>query len=240
MDKSKYYIIGIFLIVVLSIVYILQMSNKANEKIETDLNISYEKVAMNYTDRSNQTPIEKKIRLNQTKIKLLGKIHTGEEPIMTNSDANWYVNVIFDNNTTEKMAEEIISKYYVLIPEPREIKRSLSDPRYYLIASMSDLESIKNRLEEEEYSNPQLAKKPKIKGENFTAAVWGVYNEIPPGLRSSGIQFRETMVMELVYGPETPQTESKNIMELLDGDDKIIGTTTNIYFKCNCYSEVRK
>lgn len=48
------------------------------------------------------------------------------------------------------------------------------------------------------------------------------------------------MVMELVYGPETPQTESKNIMELLDGDDKIIGTTTDIHLKCKCYSEVRK
>lgn len=232
MDKSKYYITGIFLIVVLSIVYIPQMNNEANEKIETNPNISYEKVAVNYTDRGNQTPIEKKTRLNQTKIKLLGKIHTGEEPIMTNSDAYWYVNVIFDNNTTGKMAEEIISKYN--IPKPREIKRSISDPRYYLIASMSDLESIKNRLEEEEYSNPQLAKKLKIKGENFTAAVWGVHDEIPPGLRSSGIQLRETMVMELFYGPETPQTESKNIMELLDGDDKIISTTADIYFKCKC------
>lgn len=217
MDKTRYYIIGIFIIIALSAVYISQMNCEVKEKIETDLNPRYEKVAENYTDRGNQTPI-----------KIRGKLITGEEPIEINSGANWSLNVVFDSNTTEKKAEEIIFKYN--IPKPLLIKRSFSYPEYYISGSMSDFESIKNHLDEDKYSNIQLAGKIKITGENFTAAVWGVYDDILPELRLSGIQLKETMVMQLIYGHETPQTESRNIMQQLDSDEKIINTNVGYLF----------
>lgn len=233
MDKSKYYIIGIILIVAFSIVYISQMNREVTEKIKGNISLEYKNITGSYKDGDNQTSTNNtdggnKTPIKKLSIKIRGKIFAGGEPITKNSDSHWYVNVVFDSNTTEKMAEEIISKYD--IPKPHYIKRGFSYPKYYINTSMSDFESIKNRLEEEEYSNLRLAKKIKITGENFTAAVWGVYDEILPGLRSSGIPLKETMVMDLVYGPETPQTESKNIMELLDSDEKIIGTTADIFY----------
>lgn len=234
MDKKGYYIIGIFIITALSLVYLSDINHKVMEKIEGDISLSPGKMTENYTDQENQTHINnidigKKNPITKSYIKIRGKIFTGEYPITKNSDAYWNVNVIFDSNITEKEAKEIISGYE--IPKPRSVERSFSYPEYYISAPKSDFESIKNRLEGDEYSNIQLANKIKITGENFTAAIWGVNNEILPGLRSSGIQLRKTMVMILVYGPETPQTESKNIMEQLDRDENIIETTVGFFFK---------
>lgn len=198
-----------------------------NEKIENDTKFSYEKGTENYIERGNQTPTRNRT-INQTRIKIRGKIITGEEPITTNSRANWSFNVVFDSNITEKEAEEIISGYE--IPIPRSMGKGISYPEYYISASISDFESIKNRLEENEYSKLQLSKKIKIIGDNFTTVVWGVNDNNLPVIISSGIQLRETMVVNLVYGPETPQTESKNLMELLDTDEKIIDTTVDFFY----------
>lgn len=214
MDKTKYCIIGIFIIVMLSTIYISQINRESNEKIEADQNFKYEKVVENTTERGNKTPIN-----------IRGKLFTGEEPIKSNSDAYWYVHVIFDSNTTEKMAEEIISKYNV--PKPYSIKRDSSHPLYYISAPISDFESINNRLEEEDV---QLSKKIKVTGGNFTAVVWGISDEVLPRFGLIGIPLRETMSMELVYGPGTPQTESKNIMEQFDRDEKIINTNADIFY----------
>ncbi|MFZ3059128.1 MAG: UPF0228 family protein [Candidatus Methanoperedens sp.] len=223
MDKTRYYIIGIFIIIALSVVYISQMNREVNKKIETDINLRYETMGENYTDRGNQTSIKK------ISIKIQAKPITGEElekPIEINSGANWSVNVVFDSNTTEKETEEIISKYD--IPKPRLIERGAPYPRYYVSASKSDFEDIKNRLAEEEYV--QLSKKIKITGENVTTVIWIISDQVLPGLRSSGIPLKETMVMQLIYGPETPQTESRNIMQQLDSDEKIINTNVGYLF----------
>jgi len=227
MNKTRYYV-GIFIIVVLSIVYVSQMNREINKKIESDTNLSYETGTESYTDRGNQTPIKNRTIFNQTHIKLLGKIFTGEEAITENSDSHWYVSVVFESNTTEKTAEETIAKYP--IPKPRSINRAFSYPEYYISASRSDFESIKNRLEKDEYKNIQMGKKIKITGENFTTTVWGINDDILPEIISSGIQLRKTMVMELFYGPETPQIESKNIMELLDSDQRIISSIAGYYY----------
>ncbi|MCZ7401709.1 MAG: hypothetical protein O8C61_05760 [Candidatus Methanoperedens sp.] len=218
MDKTRYYVIGIFIIVLLSVVCIYQMNREVNGKIETNLNIGYEKVAENYTDRGNQTSI-----------KIRGILFTGmeqEEPIEINSGANWSVNVVFDSNITDKDAEQIISKYD--IPKPHFIQRGAPYPRYYVIAPKGDYEDIKNRLDKEEYV--QLSKKIKITDDNVAAVIWVISDRVLPGIRSSGISLKETMVMQLIYGPETPQTESRNIMQQLDSDEKIINTNVGYLF----------
>lgn len=226
MNKTRYYV-GIFIIVVLSIVYVSQMNREINKKIESDTNLSYETGTESYTDRGNQTPIKNKTIFNQTH-KLLGKLFTGEEPLTINSDSHWYVSVVFESNTTEETAKEIIAKYP--IPKPRSINRADSYPEYYISASRSDFTNIKNRLEKDEYTNIQMGTKIKITGENFTTTVWGINDNNLPEIISSGIQLRKTMVMELFYGPETPQTESKNIMELLDSDQRIISSIAGGYY----------
>ncbi len=214
MDKIRYYIIGIFIIVVLSVIYVSHMNRDVKEKIETNLSYKCKKVIENY----NYT----------TPIKIRGKPITGiegEVPIMINSGSNWFVSVVFDSNTTEKEAEEIISKYD--IPKPLFIKRG-GYPQYYVSSSKSDFEDIKNCLAEEEYI--QLSKKIKITGENVTAVIWGRTDKVLSGLRSSGILLKETMTMELIYGHETPQTESRKIMQQLDSDEKIINTNVGYLF----------
>lgn len=87
---------------------------------------------------------------------------------------------------------------------------------------------IKNRLDKEEYV--QLSKKIKITDDNVAAVIWVISDRVLPGLRSSGISLKETMVMQLIYGPETPQTESRNIMQQLDSDEKIINTNVGYLF----------
>lgn len=222
MDKTGYYIIGIFIIVALSVVYVSHMNREVKEEIEID-SILRETATENYTDGGNQTPI-KKIPIN-----IRGKPWSGKEqeyPIEINSHSNWSFNVVFDSNITEKEAEEIISKYD--IPKPRFIERGAPYPRYYVSASKSNFEDIKTRLAEEE--DVQLSNKIKIIGENVTAALWIISDQVLPYLKSSGIPLKETMVMQLIYGPETPQTESRDIMRKLDSDEKIINTNVGYLF----------
>jgi|GEM_PF-4760315 len=207
------------------------MNNEANKKIETDLNSSFENVAVNYADKENRTPVTSKIN-----IKILGNISFGEEPIMENSNSYWHVCVIFDSNITEKMAEELIIKYN--IPKPRSMNRTFLIPEYYISVSKSEFESVKKTLNEEEFSTLRMAKRIKITNNNVTSAVWGTYDEMLPILGSRGIQLRKTMVMALEYGPETPQTESKNIMDMLFKDEKVIDTTAEVSINCNCSSPV--
>lgn len=190
---------------------------------DSDTNLSYEMATENYTDGGNQTPIKK------IPIKIRGKPWSGkeqEDPIEINSLANWSFNIVFDSNITEKDAEEIISKYG--IPKPRIIERGPPYPRYYISASKSNFEDIKTQLAEEEYV--QLSNKIKRTGENVTAVIWVISDQVLPGLRSSDVQLKETMVMQLIYGPETPQTESRNMMRLLDSDEKIINTNVGYLF----------
>ncbi|VVB91182.1 Uncharacterised protein [uncultured archaeon] len=216
MNKMKYYIIGIFIIVMLSVVYISHINREAKEKSETDLNFRYEKIIENYTDKGNQTPI-----------KIRGRTVTGEEPIEINSSGNWFVRVVFDSQTTEKKAKERISRYN--IPKPRSIKSVFSYPQYYVSVSKGDFEVIKNRLAEEE--SVRLSEKLKITGGNFTAGIWVMSdNNVLFRLKSSDIPFKKTMAVELLYGPETPQTESKHIMQQLDSDEKIINTNVGYLF----------
>ena len=212
MNKTIYYIIGIFIIVTLSVVYISHMNRDVKEEIETNLSYRCEKMTENFTD-------EGKIRA-----KPITGIE-GEVPIEINSGANWFISVVFNSNTTEKEAEEIISKYD--IPKPLFIKRG-GYPQYYVSASKIDFEDIKNCLAEEEYV--QLSNKIKITGENVTAVIWGRSDWVIPGLRSSGILLNETMTMDLIYGHETPQTESRKIMQQLDSDEKIINTNVGYLF----------
>lgn len=213
----------------LSIVYIYQMNYKATEEIGNNISIEYRNITESYEVGDNYILINNTDGEEKTPIKLRGKIFTGEYPITKNSDDYWYVSAVFDSNTTEELAEEIIYKYD--ISKPLYIRRAaFSYPEYYMIVSMRDFESIKNQLEEDNYSNIQLAKKIKITGENITAAVWGVNEDILPRLKSSGVQLKETMVIDLVYGPETPQIESKNIMEQLDRNEKVIDTTVDFFY----------
>jgi hypothetical protein len=212
MNKRIYYITGIFIIVILSVVYIAHMNRDVKEEIETNLSCICEKMIENFTG-------EGKIRA-----KPITGIE-GEVPITINSGSNWFVGVVFDSNTTEKEAEEIISKYD--IPKPLSIKRG-GYPQYYVSASRSDFEVLKNCLVKEEYV--QLSNKIKITGENVTAVIWGRSDWILPGLRSSGILLKETMTMDLIYGHETPQTESGKIMQQLDSDGKIINTNVGYLF----------
>ncbi len=211
MNKVIYYILGIFIIVMLSVIYISHISRDVNEKIETNLSYRCKIGIENYTDRANQFPV--KIRGKP----IIGI--EGEMPVVINSAGNWYVSVVFESNTTEKEAKEIISKYD--IPKPLFINRG-GYPDYYVSVSKSDFEEIKKCLAEEEYI--KLSNKVKITDENITAVIWGRSDWVLPGFTSSGILLKETMTMELIYGNETPKTESIKIMHQLDGDEKIINT----------------
>ena len=212
MNKTIYYIIGIVIIVTLSVAYISHINRDVKEKIETNLSYRCKKVIENYT----------------TSIKIRAKPITGiegEVPIAINSKSNWFVSVVFDSNTTEKEAEEIISKYD--IPKPLFIQRG-GYPHYYVSASKSDFEVIKNCLAEEEYI--QLSRKIKITSENITAVIWGENDWVPSVLRPTGILLKETMTIELIYGHETPQTDSRKIMQQLDSDEKIINTNVGYLY----------